>query len=187
SSQPAAQTIDPGQTVVYTLSLKLSSARTWTASTIMLWDDDHGTAYKALPANGQNQQFNFTLVLNCTQRPPVDVKAVASGDGRLAVPISGGPTGDGKPPAQFALHCRWSHPQHERADRRAGCRQRRAGKHLRALDQQPHLVHVLRAASGARTAGDGARRGDRRLRRLADDRWGRGRCAVLSTYRTLAE
>jgi hypothetical protein len=91
-SQPASAVIQPGQTQSFTLSLNLSSARVWTASTINLWDNDHNVIYRALPANGQNQQFSFTLAMSCAPRPPVEVKATPSGDGRLAVTITAGAT-----------------------------------------------------------------------------------------------
>jgi hypothetical protein len=92
SSQPASAVIQPGQTQSFTLSLNLSSARIWTAGTISLWDNDHNAVYRALPANGQNQQFSFTLVLSCSPRPPIEVQATPSGGGRLAVTVTAGAT-----------------------------------------------------------------------------------------------
>jgi hypothetical protein len=91
-SKPGSAVIAAGQTQTFILSVNLTSARIWTASTITLWDDDHGAVLKPLPDNGNNQQFSFTLVMGCSPRPLVDVKAAPSGDGRLAVTITAGAT-----------------------------------------------------------------------------------------------
>jgi len=90
-AQPVSSTIQPGQTQTFTLSMSLSGAGTWTASAISLWDNDRGAFWKALPANGQSQQVSFTVAATaCAPRPAIEVKAVSSGDGRLAVTVTVG-------------------------------------------------------------------------------------------------
>ncbi|MBM3130190.1 MAG: hypothetical protein FJ009_16390 [Chloroflexi bacterium] len=60
-SQPGSAVIQAGQTVAFQVQQDLWSAGTWTANGIYLWDNDAGTYWKPLPANGQNQQFSFDV------------------------------------------------------------------------------------------------------------------------------
>jgi photosystem II stability/assembly factor-like uncharacterized protein len=60
-AQPGSAVIQPGQTVSFQDNYVLNVAGTWTANGIYLWNNDVGTYWKPLPANGQNQQFSFTV------------------------------------------------------------------------------------------------------------------------------
>ncbi len=60
-AQPGSAVIQPGQTVSFQDQYDLNVAGTWTASGIYLWNNDAGTYWEPLPANGQNQQFSFTV------------------------------------------------------------------------------------------------------------------------------
>lgn len=59
-AQPAV--IQPGQTVSFVAQHDLWSPGTWTASGIYLWNNDANQYWKPLPANGQNQQFSFSVL-----------------------------------------------------------------------------------------------------------------------------
>ncbi|MGE3270955.1 MAG: hypothetical protein AB7P40_19535, partial [Chloroflexota bacterium] len=87
-SAPGSAVIQPGQTVTFTLQQSLASAGTWTAQSLTLWNNETGSIWKGLPANGQNQQFNFQVAMTCAPRPKVNVTTNAAGDGRLTVTLA---------------------------------------------------------------------------------------------------
>jgi hypothetical protein len=88
--RPASAAIQPGQTVTFTLRLPITAAGTWTSTGVLLWNNETGAAWKALPANGQSQQVSFQVAMSCLPRPPVTVRTALPGDGRLAVTITVG-------------------------------------------------------------------------------------------------
>lgn len=89
--QPASATIQPGQTVTFTLQQPLTAPGGWSTSSVSLWNDTFVTHWKALPANGQSQQVGFAVSMTCnTPRPKVNVQTSLAGDGRLAVQVTVG-------------------------------------------------------------------------------------------------
>jgi hypothetical protein len=87
-TKPASAAIQPGQTVTFVVSQAIATAGTWTTTAVSLWNNDAGTVWQALPANGQSQQVSFQVAMSCTPRPPIVVRTALSGDGRLAVTVS---------------------------------------------------------------------------------------------------
>lgn len=68
--QPASRAIQPSETVTFTVEQDLWSAGTWTSNGIFLWNSSAGQYWKPLPANGQNQQFSFTVqAQTCSPNP----------------------------------------------------------------------------------------------------------------------
>lgn len=91
SPQPASATIQPGQTVTFTLQQPLASPGSWTTTAVSLWNDSTGALWKTLPANGQSQQVGFTVSMTCASpRPKVTMQTSVTGDGRLAVQLTAG-------------------------------------------------------------------------------------------------
>jgi hypothetical protein len=89
--QPASAVIQPGQTATFTLQQPLSSLGLWTTTSVSLWNDATGAVWKALPANGQSQQVQFSASLNCaTPRPKVTMQTSLAEDGRMAVTLTAG-------------------------------------------------------------------------------------------------